>query len=413
MCVFSRAVRHVGKTKIFVGHRAGGEQALVYAMEVEVDEPTAMVLPLPTPAGCGEDAVRFVSLEAYPTLFADLEAAFPALGVELMPQALGRRNTMSVAPTLKVHKVGAFVASFAPTADELDRLDPQFRLSAAARAAVTADRDGWSYAVVQLAERGRRSVHPIALVFPRRDPSLLYVPTVHVHGDRVETTAGFDHTIYYQPDAVVAATTPSTPAKGPISASVALDRTEGLVADAPTFAMALRGRLANDDVWIGAPGALTLDDVSARGAAWEVRLGVQQGYDLAPGAAARRHRPEVETFADSAPPHLPHWHRTARTRGPAIAAALRGWCQAFVAAHAAEVTRLTPELPAHYFNGDTLWSVEHGATLAAGPAAIDFRPWSPRAEFQRVVIGFARMPDRLDARRWRDELVRILDTATA
>ena len=36
MCVLSRAVRHVGKTQIFVGHRSGGERALIYAMERQV-----------------------------------------------------------------------------------------------------------------------------------------------------------------------------------------------------------------------------------------------------------------------------------------------------------------------------------------------------------------------------------------
>ena len=411
MCVFSRAVRHVGKTKIFVGHREGGEQSLIYAMELEVDEPTAMVLPLPTPAGCDEDAVRFVSLEGYPTLFAELGAAFPALGTMLM-QPAGRAPAAAAAP-LKVHKVGAFVASFAPTAEALDRLDAKFRLSAAARAAVTAAREGWSYAVVQLAERGRRNVHPIGLVFPRRDPSLLYVPTVHVHGDRVEATAGFDHTIYYQPDVVVAATTPSTPTLGPIASYVALDRIAGLIVDAPTFGLALRGRLANDDVWIGAPGGLSLDDVAARGAAWELRLGVMQGYDLAPGSAARRALPSVARLPEHAPPHLMAWHRTARTRGPAIATALRAWCEAFVATHAALVTPITEALPRYYFNGDQLWSAEHGPKLDRGPGVIDFRPWSHRAEFQRVAVGFARLPDRLDAGLWRDELIAALDAAAA
>ena len=37
MCIFSRGVRHVGATRIFVGDRADGRQALIYAMEVELE----------------------------------------------------------------------------------------------------------------------------------------------------------------------------------------------------------------------------------------------------------------------------------------------------------------------------------------------------------------------------------------
>jgi hypothetical protein len=91
MCIFSRGVRHVGATRIFVGDRADGRQALIYAMEVELAAPTAMVLPLPTPAGCSEDAVEFVSLARYPSLFDDLDRAFPALELSLGRRAASGR----------------------------------------------------------------------------------------------------------------------------------------------------------------------------------------------------------------------------------------------------------------------------------------------------------------------------------
>lgn len=412
MCIFSRAVRHVGATRIFAGDRADGRQALIYAMEVELREPTAMVLPLPTPAGCGEDAVAFVSLAGYPTLFDDLDRAFPVLGPA--PQALGRaagRFGLS-ARRLAVHDVGAFVASFAPTVADLDRLDPRFRLSAAAQAAVTRARDGWSFAVVQLKPgRARQHLHPMALTFPRRDPTALYFPTVHVHADALAPTAGFDHTLYYQPAPAVASTTGATPAAGPIGRFVDLTRARDLVRDAPTFALALTGTLANDDVYVLPPAGVTDDDVAGRGPTWAYQLATAHGDDLAPGNAGRRADATTATFADDAPPHLAQWHRTARTRGRAVAAALRGWCERFAADHAAALTHPTPRLPAYYFNGPHLWSATTASTIAPGPGVLDFRPWSDHVEFQRVEVGFARMPDAADAARWRADLVRTIEAA--
>src|SRR6185436_12965769 len=135
----------------------------------------------------------------------------------------------------------------------LDRLDPRFRLSAAARTAVTRERDGWSFAVVPLDSTRREHVHPIALLFPRRDRSALYFPTVHVHGDALPATARFDHTLYYQPDPAIAHTLPSQPSIAPIARHVGLTRAKGLVRAVPTFCEPLAGELENDDVYVMLP----------------------------------------------------------------------------------------------------------------------------------------------------------------
>lgn len=414
MCIFSRGVRHVGATRIFVGDRADGRQALIYAMEVELSAPTAMVLPLPTPAGCGEDAVAFVSLAAYPTLFDDLDRAFPAMDLALgfAPQAVGRGPAPRPA-NLVVHKVGAFVASFAPTAADLDRLDPQFRLSAAARAAVTRGRDGWSYAVVQLASARRERVHPIALTFPRRDPTALYVPTTHVHGDDLPATAAFDHTIYFQPAPALALATPATPTLGPIGDFVDLARTGGLIGPGPTFAQPIAGAHANDDVYLMLPPGVAAADLAGAGPSWEFRLAVRHGFDLEPGNGARRDLPTTQPHVDGVPPHLARWHHSARTRGHAVSAAIRAWCERFARDHAALMTPLTPALPAYYFNGPQLWSDTHAAKIPPGPGAIDFRAWSDRVEFQHVVVGVAAMPPAREVAAWRADLIQTIDAAAA
>ena len=61
---------------------------------------------------------------------------------------------------------------------------------------------------------------------------------------RVHKRAAFDHTLYFQgrPDGL----------RAPIATGVhiKLDRTQGLVTDAPLHRTALRGKLPNQDTWI-------------------------------------------------------------------------------------------------------------------------------------------------------------------
>jgi hypothetical protein len=208
MCCFSRPVRYVAATEIFARGTARG-QYLVYKMSVELEEDTAMVLPLPVPPSPTEDAVRFVDLSGYDDFFLDLGKGFPAEVTRGMgafaPQAMSR-----LAPTLKVHSVGDFEASFVPAIADFARLDERFRLPSGVWDALPSYRD-FGFAVFKLrggargllasfrkAAGGRKSFHPMAFEFPRRDPSRLFFPTVHVHDGEVHETATFDHTLYLQ-----------------------------------------------------------------------------------------------------------------------------------------------------------------------------------------------------------------------
>ena len=73
MCVFSQPVESVTRTRIFARRHTPGRQLLVYAMQYRAAGELAMILPLPVPAGCGEDAVRFLDLSGHTSFFADLE----------------------------------------------------------------------------------------------------------------------------------------------------------------------------------------------------------------------------------------------------------------------------------------------------------------------------------------------------
>lgn len=102
--------------------------------------------------------------------------------------------------------VGDYEASFVPSQADFERLDPRFCLPPSVWSQLSLYAD-WGFAVFKLslnppptqlsaldlriiAERKRdgkppfpprrRDIHPMAFRFPRRDPSRLFFPTVHV-----------------------------------------------------------------------------------------------------------------------------------------------------------------------------------------------------------------------------------------
>jgi hypothetical protein len=115
----------VSDTSIFARMEPGGTQLLAYSMRLSVAGDVAMILPLPLVPGSGEDALSFISLEAQPGFFREVEALFIPLPP---PTARVYLSAEKSRPMLVVHEVGAFVASFVPTRDDFDRLDERFRL---------------------------------------------------------------------------------------------------------------------------------------------------------------------------------------------------------------------------------------------------------------------------------------------
>lgn len=264
MCCFggrARAIKYVGKTNLFA-RATGDRQLLAYSMNVAADEPVAMILPLPVPPRPPEDAVRFIDLHAYPRLFVDLDAGFPAI---YEPQAKSRGPLArggGPVRTLEVHKVGAFEASFVPTQADFVRLDPRFRLSDAVWAALPRYAD-WGFCVFKLTELRRRwfggatkqTIHPMAFEFPRRDPSRLFFPTVHVHDGEVHERAAFDHTLYYQAADALASTLPAwteQTSDEPAVAFVDVAGAAGIVdGAAPVHRLVIGGTQPNVDVLLG------------------------------------------------------------------------------------------------------------------------------------------------------------------
>lgn len=213
MCCFSRPVRHVSKTRIFARELGDERQLLVYGMSIDAEEDLAMVLPIPVVPRPREDAVRFVDLSSCPTFFDDVDLLFPepvSGGFGLKSQSASR----AAAPKLVVHEVGDFEASFVPARRDFDRLDERFRLPSGVWDALPGYSD-WGFCVFKLKhttkkpglldrvfgrsnEATERAVHPMAFEFPRRDPTAVFFPTVHVHDGEVHAHADFDHALYCQ-----------------------------------------------------------------------------------------------------------------------------------------------------------------------------------------------------------------------
>ncbi|HUQ02533.1 MAG TPA: hypothetical protein VM261_08570 [Kofleriaceae bacterium] len=319
MCCFSGRVAHVGGTNIFA-RRMGARQALVYAMNVELDDAVAMILPLPI-ARAAEDALGFVDLSGYPSFFKDLAAAFP------QPQSggVGMAALRSAAPQSKlvVHDVGDFIASFAPSPADLDRLDARFRISPELFAARPEYRD-WGFAVFQLKPRAggatswwppwkrkrtqaarEQAIHPMAFTFESREPDALFFPTVHVHDGTVPAEAAFDHTLYTQiaADEALARTLAWEDSGLPSGRIVKVERTHGLVdGELSLRRQRYSSRLRNVDLWLR-PAAATRP-LSAAGPEWrwQCRAGSAHGMELheeTPGPRTINMRTRLDALHDA------------------------------------------------------------------------------------------------------------------
>lgn len=258
MCCFSQQVERVSGTRIFARSAEGVLQYLVYSMNLAVAGEVAMLLPLPVPPRPREDAVRFLNLEHYTDFFDDLEKPFrppPTRSLMAAPQAT----------TLRVHDVGAFEASFVPTLADFARLDARFRLPESTWGALPAYRD-CGFAVFKLKSPGpgllgrlfggapQRAFHPMAFEFPRRDPTTIFFPTLHIHDGRAHESADFDHVLYCQAElrmegALSGWRSSTGPANGFTRGNDALGI---LDSDAPVWRLGLTGMRKNEDIIVGA-----------------------------------------------------------------------------------------------------------------------------------------------------------------
>ncbi len=402
MCCFSRAVEHVSGTRIFARRTGPRRQALAYSMSFAIDEDLAMVLPLPTPTGTPEDAVRFLDLSDYEGFFDDLDAAFPDEWVAASaPRAMGEPEPKAL---LVVHDVGAFIASHVPAAADFPRLDPRFRLPAGVLASLPYEHPV-GFAVFQLKAGGsRRIAQPMAFTFPSRRPRALFYPTLHVHdGETLPAEAHYDHKLFCQGDAVLEATIPWQRSSGAMADAVDVARTHDLVDGArPAFRTHVLSHKPNHDLWVEPPDV----DPAAlhrRGPRFALRLGLAAAYQL---------------FDTPRRPELQAHRRTARDHPGALSEGLAAMLGAFTAERGDGwgLVELREDLPHHWLNGSRLWRGEDWARGNEGPGTpglrgrLTVRLWNDRVEPQHVTLAFDALPDDAACVRLQAELTSRLDT---
>jgi hypothetical protein len=245
MCCFSRTVDVVADTNIFARESKDGRQFLVYSMKFKAGEDLAMILPIPTPKGSAEDAVKFISLKKYETFFDDLRAGFP-----VKKDDRGDHGNGPKPGGLAVVEVGDFIASFVPAIKDFARLDERFRLPEGVWEKLPQYKE-WGFAVFKLKkpEKAQSKVHPMAFEFPRRDKKVLFFPTVHIHDGKVSEKAKFDHSLFCQ----VTADAPLKWEESPELADsfVKVKQTEGIVdGDAHVYRKLMKGSFDNKDVLV-------------------------------------------------------------------------------------------------------------------------------------------------------------------
>jgi len=247
VCCFTGHVNEVSGTNIFARVNAGREY-LVYEMTFTSDEDTAMILPIPVAYGATEDAVEFVALDDYPDFFRDLAAHFQ--GVWSNAKLLGSTGPKVA---LRVERVGAFEASFVPSINLLNQLDPRFRIPQQVWNQLPAYAS-FGFVVFKLRLGKSVNVHPMAFSFRTRDPSTLFFPTVHVHDGTVHEEAVFDHIFYTQNEPKRSRSWPTEfwmPGNGVASGHLSIRRAHGLVdGNAPCFQASLVGASKNSDILV-------------------------------------------------------------------------------------------------------------------------------------------------------------------
>lgn len=390
MCCFSLRVRFVGSTKIFARGLPDGRQLLAYSMDVEVERELAMVLPLPVPRGCGDDAVEFLSLDGYDRFFDDLAAAFPPSHL-LAPQAKSRSPLAHASPPkLVVHEVGQFEASFVPSRADFARLDERFRMPEEVFQEAAEVRD-YGFAVFRLKpkKRGllgfftkRQRVHPMAFSFPRRNPGALFFPLLHAHDGRVPSTAAFDHLLYAQPDPLLRALLPWIPSSKALDVHVDTARARGLVAEGePGCVLPVFGQLPNADWSLEPPAGIRLDDLAGSG--------LTHRYELSLTTA-------LQPPTDDARFRL--WHENGRRHAPALVRFARSDLPALCERKRMEwrLTELAEDLPQLFVNGRQLWTGTSyqggGPADPGGPGRVRIRVFGTQFEPQLVELGFASLP---------------------
>ena len=193
MCCFAQPVDSVSRTRIFGRLTQQKTQFVAYQMRYASKLTNAMILPVPIQTRAKKSPIRFIDLSAYPEFFRHLERGFPKPKSLTESRAVESDNQVD---SLQVHKVGQFEASFVPSINHFQKLDPRFSISKNIWNKIP-DYSDYGFVVFQLHELSGEP-HPMAFEFRTRLTDTIFLPTIHIHDGEVHRREAFDHTMYIQ-----------------------------------------------------------------------------------------------------------------------------------------------------------------------------------------------------------------------
>lgn len=196
MCIINRKASVKGTQILVLPDHTQTRQLVVYANKVQSRTPNAMILPVPHP-----ETVQFHDLSHYTGIFSNCATT---LDIHIYADGFGTLSTNAKgARSIRVERVGGYLASLVPSLADLGRLDTEtFRINPECYRFLEQyyNRPGWGFIVCQL-DLGERKYHPFGYSHQlyHKGHGLASIPTRHYHdGERQtsRTPADWDHEIY-------------------------------------------------------------------------------------------------------------------------------------------------------------------------------------------------------------------------
>ena len=196
MCIIADDVKFVGNTKIASFHVAysldGGRtvvpsQLVVYSASIDSNKPNALILPVYNPGNDHRNIIP-LDLSRSENFFNVLEDIYSMWGVNTVvndtrPKTRSLFNSNSMSNNLlSVHTVGNYRFSIMPSKIDFNRLDrTQLNISPAAKTAIDAHSNEYSFIVYQFFDTGNIKVSPFGYLCKPIDDNNMIIPTIHGH----------------------------------------------------------------------------------------------------------------------------------------------------------------------------------------------------------------------------------------
>jgi len=208
-------------TNIFVGELSDNRQITVYenklSFSIKSKKPMAMILPVPNQSGLAKD-IKLIDMSYYPEFFRNLHDHANAHKVSLedyfFPKPVSRGYSMmaqsdNAIDVLPIYKVGSYECSVCGSVDDLDKLSSNFWIAPSVLETIKNKYDviprnsgsgrekNFGFIIAQIMPNFKRKAHSLAYTHTMSRKRVLFLPTLHVHGDKpFELTSEFDHTLY-------------------------------------------------------------------------------------------------------------------------------------------------------------------------------------------------------------------------